>query len=358
MIKIDPKWVAAAKAASAPEDLLELMQQAMKLEHATIPVYLTAMISFKPGANTVINQIIHSVVIEEMLHMSIACNVINALGGSPKVTQPGYIPTFPGPLPLGIGGLIVGLNAFSLDVVKDTFMEIEEPEDPLNFPVKTTEMAAAPPTFATIGQFYHAIQEKIMELVPGNMPGDPSRQMTSIFPPDQLFPILTGTDAVNALNIIIDQGEGTSQSPLDPEGELAHYYRFAEIYYGKTLIPDSTEPLGYSYSGAPIPFDPTGVFPLYPNTKLSDLPAGSEAAYAGQMFSEAYSRLLNALDTTFNGYPGHISETLGMMYDVKLYGNKLAAMPMPGQAGYNVGPVFEYMPVIDTMPAKVAAASK
>lgn len=345
MIKIDPKYLQAAKSATTPQELIELMKQGMKLEHATIPVYLTAMISFKPGANTAINNIIHSVVIEEMLHMSIACNVINALGGTPPVNDPKYIPTFPGPLPLGIGGLTVGLNPFSLDVVNNTFMEIEEPEDPLNFPVKTTENFAEDLTFATIGQFYRAVQEKIMELVPGPMPGDPSKQMTSLFPPDQIFPILTGTDAVNALNIIIDQGEGTKQSPLDPEGELAHYYRFAEIYYGKTLVPDKTEPLGYSYSGPAIPFDASGVYPLYPNTTMSDLPDGSEAWQAGRMFSEAYSRLLNALNTTFNGAPTHIDETLGMMYDVKLYGNKLAVMPLPGKTGYNCGPVFEFMPV-------------
>ena len=346
MIKIDPKYLEMAQEATSPEELIYLMQQGMKLEHTTIPVYLAAMISFKPGANTEINRIIHSVVIEEMLHMSIACNVINALGGNPMVNHPDYVPTFPGPLPLGIGGLTVGLNAFSLDVVKNTFMEIEEPEDPLNFPVKSAADLETAMTFATIGQFYRAVQDKIMELVPGNMPGDPAKQMTSIFSSSEIFPILTGTDAVNALNIIIDQGEGTSQSPLDPEGELAHYYRFAEIYYGKQLIPDKTEPLGYSYSGPAIPFDTSGVYNLYPNTKLSALPDGSEALVAGRMFSEAYSRLLNALNKTFNGDPTHIDETLGMMYDVKLYGNKLAQMPMPGQTGYTVGPVFEYMPVL------------
>jgi hypothetical protein len=345
MIKIDPKYLKAVQEATNTDDLVLMLQKAMKLEHATIPIYLTGMISFKPGANTDINNIIHSVVIEEMLHMSIACNVINALNGSPNVNDPAFIPDFPGPLPLGIGGLTVGLNPFSKDVVKNTFMEIEEPEDPLNFPLKAM-LEAVKEEFSTIGQFYHAVQDKIKELVPGKMPGDPAKQMTSIFPPDQIFPILTGTDAVNALEIIIDQGEGTSKSPLDPEGDLAHYYRFAEIYYGKKLMPDKTEPLGYSYSGAVVPFDPSGVYPLYPNTKITDLPADSEAYQAAIMFSQAYSRLLNALYITFNGQPGNIQNTLGMMYDVKLYGDKLAAMPFPGKTGYNVGPVFQFIPVI------------
>jgi hypothetical protein len=345
MIQVHPKYVEAVRSSQSTADLVLMLQSAMELEHATIPAYLTATISLKPGTNQAIYKIIHSVVIEEMLHMSIACNVINALNGSPQVHNPAFIPTFPGPLPMGIGGLIVGLNPFSLDVVKNTFMEIEEPEDPINFPVKT--MAAAPgEQYATIGQFYHAVQEKIRELVPGKMPGDPAKQMTSIFPPDQLFPILTGDDAIRALEIIIDQGEGTPKSPLDPSGDLAHYYRFAEIYYGKQLVKDPTEPKGYSYSGPAIPFDPAGVYPLYPNTKLADLPAGSEAYRAARQFCQAYTKLLNALDVTFNGQPGNIEYTLGLMYDVKLYGDKLAAMPFPGKAGYNVGPVFEFTPVI------------
>lgn len=346
MIKVHPQYIQAVRQATSPDDLMQMMQSAMKLEHATIPVYLTAMMSFKPGTNAIISKIIHSVVIEEMLHMAITCNVINALNGSPQINDPDFIPDFPGPLPMGIGGLTVGLNPFSIDVVQNTFMEIEEPEFPINFPVKSILNAAAE-EYATIGQFYHAVQDKIKELVPGNMPGNPAMQMTSLFPADQLFPVLTGTDAVNALEIIVDQGEGTTKSPLDPSGELAHYYRFAEIYYGKQLVPDPSVKQGYSYSGPAIPFDASNVYPLFPNTKMTDLPANSEAYRAAQQFSQSYSRLLNALHTTFNGEPGNIGYTLGLMYDVKLFGDKLAAMPFPGKPGYNVGPVFQFTPVIE-----------
>jgi hypothetical protein len=52
---------------------------------------------------------------------------------------------------------------------------------------------------------------------------------------------------------------------------------------------------------------------------------------------------LNALHVTFNGNPGNIDSTLGMMYDVKLQGEKLTAMPFPSKAGFNVGPTFEFV---------------
>ncbi len=57
------------------------LQQAVMLEHATIPTYLYALYSLEPGKNAEIQQLITSVVIEEMSHMALACNILNAIGG-------------------------------------------------------------------------------------------------------------------------------------------------------------------------------------------------------------------------------------------------------------------------------------
>ncbi|HEV2174121.1 MAG TPA: ferritin-like domain-containing protein, partial [Nitrospira sp.] len=55
-----------------------------------------------------------------------------------------------------------------------------------------------------------------------------------------------------AINEITDQGEGTDTSPdqgtFDPN-DLAHYYTFAEVYFGNEVAPDGS---GYKYSGATI----------------------------------------------------------------------------------------------------------
>ena len=58
------------------------LQSAIELEHSTIPLYLYALYSLDPAKNGVIAKIIQSVVVEEMLHMTLASNVMNALGGS------------------------------------------------------------------------------------------------------------------------------------------------------------------------------------------------------------------------------------------------------------------------------------
>ncbi len=348
MIKLDKKYIEAVENAGSLEDLFPLLQNAIKLEHATIPTYLSAMMSIKPGTNESIAAIFQSIVVEEMLHLSIACNILNAIGGAPEINVPGFIPTYPGPLPMGIDhDLTVQLVPLSLSAVHDIYMAIEEPEDPIIFPIKISAfLEATEATYATIGLFYRAVQAQLLLLAPDKLPGDPARQMTQLFPPDQLFPILTRQDAINAINIIVEQGEGTTKKPTDQQGELAHYYRFAEVFNGKQLVPDKSEPKGYSYSGAPIVLDTAGVFNMKPNTKMADLAAGSEAWNAASEFNQAYSRLLNVLHATFNGKPNLIASTLGMMYDIKLYGEKLAAMPFPGKAGVTVGPPFEFVQVL------------
>ncbi len=343
MLKINTTYVDQIQAATTLDDLHELVQMAIELEHSTIPPYLTALYSLKPGTNPDVWNIIHSIVIEEMLHMCIAANILNALGGQPAINTAAFVPDYPGPLPMGIGqGLIVGLKAYSPSLVKNVFMEIEEPEHPLVF--KSLALVAA--DYKTIGAFYEALQDKIEELADDQLPGNPARQVTSpFFPSKQLFPIRTKEDAIAAISLIVEQGEGTATSPLDPQNELAHYYRFEELYRGKKLVKDPAAPNGFSFTGDTIPFDPSEVFPLFPNTKTALLPEGSEERNRMDEFNASYFALLNGLHRTFNGEPAFLANTFGLMYDIKLQAAKLCATPFPGKQGYTIGPSFEFVPV-------------
>jgi hypothetical protein len=67
MIKVDPQILAGIRSASSPAQLYRYLQSAVKLEHSTIPPYLTAMFSVKPGVNHEIGTLIRSIVVEEML---------------------------------------------------------------------------------------------------------------------------------------------------------------------------------------------------------------------------------------------------------------------------------------------------
>ena len=115
------------------------------------------------------------------------------------------------------------------------------------------------------------------------------------------------------------------------------------MYKGKRLIKNDAAPNGYSFSGPDIPFTPEDVFPLFPNTKTSMLPAGSEELQRMNEFNTSYYSLLAGLHTTFNGHPENLDNTIGVMYDLKLTAQKLCAMPFPGKPGYTIGPSFEFI---------------
>lgn len=348
MLLIERRHILHIQSAARREDLYDSLQAAIELEHSTIPPYLTAMFSLHPDKNGQIRDVIRSVVVEEMLHLTIAANTLNAINGAPSLNGASFIPHYPGTLPMNIGdGLVVGLERYSTQLVGDVFMKIEQPEKPIHFPVALESLADQ--QFGTIGEFYAALIGKIEELGDGIFTGSPTRQVIDArwFPPDELFPIHDVESASRGLQLIVAQGEGTHDSPLDPEGAFAHYYRFEELYHGRRLVADPSVEQGYSFSGAPIPFDPSAVYPLKANTKTSDLPEGAEARRQAVQFNYVYSKLLNALHRAFNGDPTFLDQAMALMYDVKLVGERLAAMPYPGLDGVNVGPPFEYAAVND-----------
>lgn len=65
--------------------LRQMLQMAVEVEHSVIPPYLSAMYSIVPigtDQNWWYADVVKGVVIEEMLHMTIAANVLNAVGGA------------------------------------------------------------------------------------------------------------------------------------------------------------------------------------------------------------------------------------------------------------------------------------
>lgn len=346
MLKLSAKIVQEIHSATEIAVLHKYLQSAIELEHATIPPYLTGLYSIKLNSNQEAAKIILSVVRQEMLHMTIAANVLNAIGGHPVINQPGFIPTYPGPLPMNVDdGLIVNLQPLSKDVLKNTFMRIEEPEDPINFPVKTNFTLLETQQFATIGQFYQAIIDKLEEFGPGCITGDCRQQVvnTQWFPSTQLFAIANLDDAVKGLTLIVQQGEGTSKSPLDPEDTPAHYYRFAEIFYGKRLVKDPSEPKGYSYSGESIPLEEDKIWNLVENSKAENYQPGTNARRLVNQFNYTYTSLLNGLHKTFNGEPNYLNTVMGLMFELKLQAQEMVEITDP-YSNQQVAPSFEYQP--------------
>jgi hypothetical protein len=318
------------------------LQKAIELEHATIPPYLTAYYTLRgtSAGGAAARQILHSIVVEEMLHMHLACNILNAIGGAPVINAPDFIPTYPGPLPMGIGGaqgLVVGIKRYSKATVQNTFMEIEEPENPIHIPVKSAVLASVGPSFQTIGQFYTAIGNEITKQGNGIFTGDPARQV-----PDAT--IVKNVDtALRAIATIVTQGEGTPTSPADSPTEYAHYYRFEELFMGMRIVVDSSSPSGYSFDPSQkiVIDDVADVTQMADNPRSVDMSSNWRAAQLADQCDAIYTKLLNALHIGFNGQPDYIDRNaVSVMFEFKNCIEELLQQQLA--SGLYAGPRFLY----------------
>jgi hypothetical protein len=319
------------------------LQKAIELEHATIPPYLTAYYTLRgtSAGGAAARQILRSIVVEEMLHMHLACNILNAIGGAPIINAPNFIPNYPGPLPMGIGGadgLVVGIKRYSKSTVQNTFMEIEEPENPIHIPVKSALEAIAP-SYETIGQFYTAIGNEITRLNKENniFTGDPGRQVPGAT-------IVKDVDsALQAIATIVTQGEGTPTSPADSPTEYAHYYRFEELFMGMRIVVDSKSPIGYSFDpNQKIVVDDTAdVTQMADNPRTVDMSSNWRAGQLADECDAIYTKLLNALHIGFNGQPDWIDgNAVSVMFEFKNCIEELLQQQLA--SGLYAGPRFLY----------------
>lgn len=329
-----------ARAADGLDGLKSALQSAIELEHATLPPYLYALYSIRPGSNKRVAAIIRSIAMEEMLHLALCCNLLNAIDGAPSLDKPDFIPVYPGPLPGSVAEIDVPLAPVSKRLIHDIFMEIEEPEDPLEFPVEPLEMFAVRATPITIGQFYQAIKAQMAQLAAGGniFVGKPSRQLGSGLP--GIFRVTDLSSANKAIDLIVKQGEGTPLSPLNPADAPAHYYLFAAAYNGRELVPKPGVP-PFAYAGDPIPFDEGGVVRLVTNPTPKHY-EGTAAAGANEQFNRTYTQLLHLLHQTFNGSPTSIFGSISLMKQLR--GEALALAQIEFEPGLFAGPTFTYTP--------------
>jgi Ferritin-like len=288
---------------------------AIQLEFSTIPPYLCAEWSIDSDPSDVFSKI-HTVVLQEMLHFGLACNMYTATGGSlsGEIATPDFVPVYPTDgLPGGVHpGLVVSLLPVGNQALQ-TFMSIEYPDVTPVVQQPDTPPPPAPPTPPTIGQFYQVIDTAFRTVFPGgSLPHTPSpnQVVTRVSIHDRLTAINTVADALKAIKMITDQGEGTSTSPdrgaSDP-GTRAHYYTFAEIYYGKTIAPAGN---GFQYSGSEIKMPTVHNFAPQPD------------APGQQAFIQLCGTLMTQLEDCWtSGFS--IEEAKGTMDDLQVAGTDL-----------------------------------
>ncbi|MET7337312.1 ferritin-like protein [Nonomuraea sp. NPDC005650] len=329
------------------DSLREHLQWAIELEHATLPPYLCALYSLDPERNPEAVDLVSSVFVEEMLHLALAANLLNAVGGRPRLDTPELLQPHPRPLPHGDRSLELSLVPFGPEAL-DMFLRIEQPSPP--------GAPAEGDAYETIGQFYAAIEEGLRYLCEqfGEQKvfsGDPARQLTSDHfrhTAGRLVAVDGLASALAALEEIVEQGEGTARGGVwdgdkdvfHPEREeVGHYYRFQELKLGRRYQRGDTPESGPT--GEKIWVDLAGVPPMRRNPRLADHAPGSAIRTAQEEFNHTYCTLLNLLERAFNGDAKQLAVATGTMYALK--GQAQALMRMPDEDGTTAGPTFEYV---------------
>ena len=304
------------------------LHAAVKLELATIPPYLFAYWSIK-DADSFMAQGVREIAMQEMLHMATVCNLLSAIGKAPKINTLAQVPVYPGPLPDGIRpGLIVSLAAFSTQQIQ-VFMSIEYPEH--------GPIALLACVYSTIGAFYTAIETAFNTLRP---PLSLDRQFAG---PLGLQKIGDLTAVRNAIELIKIQGEGSTVSPNESPGELAHYYRFGEMYHRKRLIYVSRDQK-WEYAGDNIPMPAVWPVDTIPagGYRKQDVPANvwTQIAACDTLYTKMLNQIAGAWQT---GDRRQLVDALGSMTSMVGPATQLMQTRKPSGTG-TYGPCFRFTP--------------
>ena len=330
--------------------LQDALQQAIMLELATLPPYLCGLWSIKdPAGDNAVYDAIKAIVMDEMSHMGLVCNMLTTIGGSPRIAHPDLVPKYPGPLPGGVRPQICvslsGLTSASLDM----YCQIERPEDPI---------AEFEEPGESIGAFYSAIRQAFKQnadLIEGHRQVE--KDMERAYGLGNSLVRLSTPKAVDdAIQVIMEQGEGSHSSPRNRyfgrEGELAHYYEFRQILQGKKLVEVPTACEGWAYEGDPIVMPETYRMGTVPRGGWAQEPTyrpDAEVQDRLTAFNQLYSELLRGLETTWQTADQQeandpLGDAASKMRKLGPAAWALMQHELPDGSGQTYGPEFLYIP--------------
>lgn len=293
------------------------LQAAVCVELSTIPPYLCALWSIKDEMHPVAASI-RNVVQEEMLHMSLACNMLTAIGGTPAIASASAVPRYWAHLPVGIHPdltvVLTGYNESSLA----TFIEIEAPD-----PTPDERDGQ----HRSIGDFYTGVAETLTHVAPQI---SLERQVAG---PLAFMTIPTLESAYAAIDLIKDQGEGSSAATVAHTDELAHYYRFLELRERRHLS-------HLDEGGAPVFDGPVWDEPeTWPVATVPD--GGHQRADVPpsvwdqlDRFDRTFSRLLDSLQLAWEtGRETPLVRGIEIMFELTTLGRSVMQIDKPDGSG-------------------------
>lgn len=340
-------------------ELQDLLQQALMLELSTIPPYATACYSIREQGQydrsdpEIVNaepiEVIRQVMVEEMLHMVLVANVLNAIHCAPVMNDPEQLPRYPCKLLDGKGPTL-RLRRFIPDQVK-AFREVER--------APATLTKALSGDYHTIGGFYAFIRKKLEEACKRHgakniFTGDPTRQIGKgdyygaggeVIVVDNLI------SAIHALVEIMEEGEGADLGGTandhdripgpEERWDVAHFFKFDEILHSRYYQADDR--VDAPPSGGDMIVDWSAVWPMQDDPKGANYRSAPEIKALSDRFNACYSELLDGLNAAFNGEKARLVELVPVMYRLKESAQRLMRVPLPGcESSETAGPTWEY----------------
>ena len=326
---------------------------AFKLELATVPPYMCGLYSIRDGTNAESAKLIRSVLVEEMLHMVLVANLLNAISTpdevsnllSVKAVMADYPAVLPGNIrPTEPKDFRVELLPFSAKAL-DEFLAIERPADP-------NARLPDPAEFGSIGQFYQAIRFGFDRLK-GIFGGEHNPQITDEHyygSGGKIVAVHSLEDAAIAIEEIVGQGEGIDGTIRDPDStlfgvgvEYAHYFKFQEIRCGRFYQENDTN------QQAPTKSIPTGLsfdvsyssaHAMRANPKVAHYRDDPDLARMAIEFNTLYTGLIATIIASVGGHPAEIRGAILVMHELRARAKALMNIRL--QDGSYAGPTFEY----------------
>jgi hypothetical protein len=307
---------------------------------------------------------IMNVAIEEMGHVVMVTNLSVAVGGRAHFGRPNF-PVAPGYFPSGVAVRLTGFNAETLK----HFIFLERPQDARgedseafvqpDYDREQAHLGLMPSAqdYATIGHLYEAIRANLIALEgelcrEGLFVGGAAGQVgRSVIDLEGVEPILDLSGAQKAIDIIVEQGEGSAQ-----DREVSHYRSFLTIEreFEAAMRDDPAFAPAWPVVDSPVlrqPPEPEGkVFVDHPDTApLLDFACAT------------YGLLLRCLvqcfgrsgDGTEAAQAALMASAIELMHVLGEASVALARLPATAGAPGNAGMTFTMLRSVEPLPGRV-----
>ncbi len=339
------------------EQLLYTLTEAAEIEHNLMCCYLYAAWSLKTEADdgvdaetraeiTQWSRAIIAIAIDEMTHLALVANLMNAVGGVAHFGRPNF-PIAPGMLS---AGLVVRLAPFNVDTLQH-FIYLERPEgseepDADSFVCEQAyergqhglKLTPTAQDYLTVGHLYRSVEAGLKALVARDgadkvFIGDPALQVgPDTVTMDGLIAITDLDSACRALETIVEQGEGASG-----ESEKSHFQRFVAVREALKARPEDFKPAW------PAATNPVMRHPPFPEGRV--WVSHEDARGVIDLGNAAYNHMLRCLSQGFAATdPAEkklmVNTAIDLMMAVVPLGQELARMKANDEDDCNAGLSF------------------